>query len=56
MGGASVRGELNVRSENHGSLYTYQAAESYLRFPTTAAACAAWLLCQDEAVHVKTVC
>ena len=38
----SASGELNVRSENQGGLYASQAAESYLRFPTTASACADW--------------
>ena len=36
MCGASASGELNVRSENQGSLHASQAVESYLRFPTTA--------------------
>ena len=44
MCGASASGELNVRSENQGGLYASQAARSYLRFPTTASACADWYL------------
>ena len=31
-----------MRSESQGSLYASQAARSYLRFPTTASACADW--------------
>ena len=43
MCGASASIELNVRSENQGSLYASQAAESCLRFPTIASACADWV-------------
>ena len=45
----------NMSNENHGSLYTSQAAESYLRFPATASPCFDWLPCQTEAVCTKTV-
>ena len=58
MCGAGASGELNMNnlsSENHSGLYTSQAAESYLRFPTTASPCSDWLLCQAEAVQAKTV-
>ena len=45
-----------MRSNDKGSgLYASQAAESYLRFPTTASPCSDWLLCQAEAVQAKTV-
>ena len=48
--------ELNcVLNDKGGSLYTSQAAESYLRFPTTAPPCSDWLPCQAEAVRAKTV-
>ena len=43
MCGASASGELNMRSENQGGLYASQAAESYLRFPAAASACADWV-------------
>ena len=43
MCGASARDELNVRSENQGGLYTSQASESYMKFPTTSSACADWV-------------
>ena len=43
MCGASASGELNMSSENQGSLYASQSAESYSRFPTTASACADWI-------------
>ena len=32
-----------MSSENQGGLYVSQAAESYLRFPATASACADWV-------------
>ena len=44
-----------MSSENHGILYTSQAAESYLRFPATASPSPDWLPCQAEAVCAKTV-
>ena len=44
-----------ISNENHGSLYTSQAVESYLRFPTTASPCSDWLPCQAEAVCATTV-
>ena len=44
-----------MTNDKHGGLYTPQAAESYLRFPTTASPCSDWLLCQAEAVQAKTV-
>ena len=44
-----------MNNENHGGLYTSQAAESYLRFPATASPCCDWLPCQAEAVQAKTV-
>ena len=37
-------------NDKGSSLYTSQAAESYLRFPTTAPPCSDWLPCQAEAV------
>ena len=43
MCGASASGELNVKSENQGGLYASQAAISYLKFPATASAFAAWV-------------
>ena len=43
MCGARASGKLNMRSENQGSLYASQAAESYLRFPAAASACAEWV-------------
>ena len=39
-----------MNNENHGGSYTSQAAERYLRFPTTVSPCSDWLLCQAEAV------
>ena len=42
-------------NDKGSGLYTSQAAESYLRFPTTASPCSDWLLCQAEAVRAKTV-
>ena len=39
-----------ITNDKQGSLYTSQAAESYLRFPTTASPCSDWLPCQAEAV------
>ena len=56
MCGVGASGELNMSSENHGGLYTSQAAESYLRFPATASPCADWLPCQAIAACAKTVC
>ena len=47
--------QVSVTNDRHGSLYASQAAESYLRFPTTASPCSDWLLCQAEAVRAKTV-
>ena len=44
-----------MSNKNHSSLYTSQAAESYLRFPATASLCSDWLPCQAEAVKAKTV-
>ena len=55
-GASSELNMNNMSSENHSSLYTSQAAESYLRFPATASPCSDWLLCQVEAVHSKTMC
>ena len=47
---------LNERVDDKGGgLYTSQAAESHLRFPTTAPPCSDWLPCQAEAVQAKTV-
>ena len=40
----------NISNDNHDSLYTSQAAESYLRFPATASPCSDWLPCEAEAV------
>ena len=45
----------NMSNENHGGLYTSQAAESYLRFPATASPCSNWLPCQAEAVYFGCV-
>ena len=42
MCSAGVSGELNMTSEGEGGLYTSQVARSYLRFATTASACADW--------------
>ena len=56
MCSAGASGELNMSSENHGGLYTSQAAEGYLRFPASASPCADRLSCQAEAVCAKTVC
>ena len=56
QGASSELNMNNKRSENHGGLYTSQAVESYLRFPTTASPCADWLPCQAEAVCAKTMC
>ena len=39
-----------LSNDKGSSLYTSQAAESYLRFPTTAPPCSDLLLCQAEAV------
>ena len=44
-----------ITNDRHGSLYASQAAESYLRFPTTASPCSDWLPCEAEAVRAKTV-
>ena len=56
MCGAS--GELSMRSENQGSLYVSQAAESYLRFPTTASAFADWVSvwAMDESMFRLNLC
>ena len=43
----------DMKCASEGSLYTSQAAESYLRFPTLTSACTDWLPCQAEAVHDK---
>ena len=54
----NLSGELNISeltNDKGGSLYTSQAAESYLRFPATASPCSDWLPCQAEAVQAKTV-
>ena len=57
--GASVSSELNMRSESQSGLYTSQTARSYLRFPTTASACAdwfsVWVTCESM-LRLKSVC
>ena len=50
---ASASGEMNMRSENQGDLYTSQAAGSYLRFSATASACADWI--SAWATHKSTL-
>ena len=50
----SLSGEV-IANDKHSSLYASQAAESYLRFPTTASPCSDWLPCQAEVVQAKTV-
>ena len=44
-----------MSNDKQSGLYTSQATESYLKFPTTASPCSDWLLCQAEAVQAKTV-
>ena len=41
---------MEMSNDKHSGLYTSQAAESYLRFPTTASPCSDWLPHQAEAV------
>ena len=41
---------MRMTNDKGSGLYTSQAAESYLRFATTASPCSDWLPCQAEAV------
>ena len=47
--------EQVMANDKCSGLYASQAAESYLRFPTTYSPCSDWLPCQAEAVQAKTV-
>ena len=55
-GASSELNMNNMSSENHSSLYAFQAAESYLKFPATASPWSDWLLSHAEAVCAKTMC
>ena len=46
----------DMKCTSEGGLYTSQAVKTYLRFPTQLQPAVDWLVCQAEAVHIKTVC